>query len=106
MTYIFPSASQRQFSGERAPARHALTAHVYGIKNFYTAMIRLYAAYNIHDPQLYNLAILTWVGVLFLFSTELFIWQTVRAKEGWIPIATSVVGLYWMMTQKEWYCSL
>ncbi len=46
----------------------------------YTALIRGYAAYNITSPELYNLALLTFVGVLFLYTSELVIYRTVRLR--------------------------
>ncbi|KAI0882827.1 uncharacterized protein GGS22DRAFT_190808 [Annulohypoxylon maeteangense] len=61
-----PTTSPKAFSGPAAPLPHQLLAHVYGVKNFYTSFIRFYAAYHITNPQLYDLALMTFIGVLFL----------------------------------------
>ncbi|KFX97053.1 hypothetical protein V495_03457 [Pseudogymnoascus sp. VKM F-4514 (FW-929)] len=105
VTYLNPIASLRQFSGPSAPAPNPLTAHVYGVKNVYTGLIRLYAAYHIGNPQLYTLAQWTFVGVLVLYVGELAIWKTVRMKEGAIPLVTAGLGILWMTIQRDWYLS-
>jgi len=70
VTYASPLSSLKQFSGPAAtlpsanPSSATLLAHVYGIKNTYTALIRIYAAYHIENEQLYNLALWSFVGVL------------------------------------------
>ena len=76
---------------------------MYGTKNVYTGLIRLYAAYHIANPELYTLAMLTFAGVLFLYGTEHLIWRTVGTKEASIPYITVTIALVWMQTQKEWY---
>ncbi|KAH8700101.1 hypothetical protein BGW36DRAFT_405409 [Talaromyces proteolyticus] len=81
VTYVYPISALKQFSGASAPEPTALTAHIYGAKNIYTSLIRLYTAYNMHTPELYNLALITYVGVFFLYGTEYLIWRTVRMRE-------------------------
>ncbi|XXG98162.1 hypothetical protein Hte_004483 [Hypoxylon texense] len=80
-----PTAALTAFSGAEAPPPHALLAHVYGVKNVYTSLIRLYAAYNLTNPLMYDLAIWTFVGVLFLYITEVFVYKTARIREASFP---------------------
>ncbi|KAI0125874.1 ergosterol biosynthesis protein-like protein Erg28 [Xylariales sp. AK1849] len=101
-----PSAALRQFSGPASPTPTGLLARVYGVKNIYTSLIRLYAAYHITNGQLYVLAILTFAGVLFLYVTELTIHKTVRVKEGVFSFINAGSGLVWMVLQREWYRNL
>lgn len=75
------------------------------MKNVYTGLIRLYAAYNMSNPQLYTLAQCTFVGVLVLYLGEMIIWQTVRMKEAVFPFVISGVGITWMIMQRGWYLS-
>jgi len=103
VTYLNPKSSLRQFSGPSAPPPTALLAHVYGVKNIYTALIRFYAAYNIDNPQLYTLAEWTFVGVLVLYLGEWAIWRTVRLKEGIFPFVIAGLGIVWMVMQRDWY---
>ncbi len=98
-----PGAALKAFSGLRAPRPERTLAHVYGVKNVYTAAIRLAAAYHVDDPWLYDLAVLTFAGVLFLYTTELLIWKTVRLQEFAFPMITAGSGLLWMILQRDWY---
>lgn len=91
------------FSGPNRPPPTALLAHVYAVKNSYTAAIRLYAAYHISNPQLYELAMFSLIGVLFLYTTELFIWRTARLKECVFPFIFAGSGLIWMIATKDFY---
>lgn len=102
-TYTRPIQSMVPFQGAKAPQPTALQAHIYGIKNIYTVLIRFYAAYNLQNRELYILAMCSFAGVLFLYSTELLIWQTVRPREAIIPLLTSSVALTWMWTQMDFY---
>jgi len=93
------------FSGPRRPERSPLLAHTYAVKNVYTGLIRAYAAYHITNPDLYHLAIATFVGVLWLYSTECFCYKTVNLdKRGAvIPLVTSSLGIVWMVGARRWY---
>ncbi|KAI0597739.1 ergosterol biosynthesis protein-like protein Erg28 [Biscogniauxia sp. FL1348] len=100
-----PTTALRAFSGPEAPPPHSLLAHVYGVKNFYTSAIRMYAAYNIASPQLYDLAVLSFVGVLYLYITEAYVYRTVRIQEAAFPYVFAGTGFIWMMMQRDWYLS-
>lgn len=66
-------------------------------------MIRAYAAYNIHNGAVYDLAIWTFVGVLALYGSECFWYRTVRLREAVFPFATAGTGLVWMFMVREEY---
>jgi len=101
--YATPLSSMRQFSGPRAPPPSPVLAHVYGMHNIYTGAIRLLAAYNIDNRELYLLACLSFAGNLFLNGSELFIWKTSRLYEARFPLVTATVGFCWMVTQSKQY---
>ena len=91
------------FSGPRSPPPNTLLAHVYAVKNFYTCLIRLYAVYHLNNQPLYDLAMLTYAGVLWLYVTEFVIWKTSRASDLVIPLTTSGLAIVWMWLQRSWY---
>lgn len=101
--YVNPIPALKQFSGDAAPRKDPLLAHVYGVKNVYTALVRIYALHHLDDRVMYNLAMATFAGVLFLYLTETFIWRTVRLREGMIPYITAGGGLLWMYLQRDFY---
>jgi hypothetical protein len=100
-----PSAALVQFRGARRPPPTGLLARVYGVKNVYTAVIRAYAAYHVANGQVYELAMITFAGVLFLYITELAVYRTVGVKEFVFPMVTAGGGLVWMWSQRDWYLS-
>ncbi|KAI1320148.1 ergosterol biosynthesis protein-like protein Erg28 [Xylariaceae sp. FL0255] len=102
---IPPSISMKAFSGPNAPPANGVLARVYGVKNIYTGAIRFYAAYHISNPQVYDLAMLTFAGVLFLYGAELFVYKTSRFREVSEPFLMSGSTLIWMLNQRSWYTS-
>ncbi|OTA91079.1 hypothetical protein M434DRAFT_32997 [Hypoxylon sp. CO27-5] len=100
-----PTVALAPFKGPEAPPPHPVLAHVYAVKNFYTSTVRIYAAYCITNPQLYDLAALTFVGVLFLYITEVFVYKTVGLREASFPYVIAGSGLVWMVLQRDWYLS-
>ncbi|KAI0160952.1 ergosterol biosynthesis protein-like protein Erg28 [Hypoxylon sp. FL1284] len=100
-----PATSLRQFVGPEAPPPHPLLAHVYGVKNSYTSIIRLYAAYNLANPLVYDLAVFSFVGVLFLYISEAFVYRTVGLREACFPYVIAGSCFVWMVFQRDWYLS-
>lgn len=98
-----PVGACRQWSGVDRAQKTRLLAHVYSVKNVYTGLIRAFAAYHITNPELYSLAQATFVGVLFLYGTELLIWKTTGPKECLIPLVQSAGVLLWMYIQRDYY---
>ncbi|KAK5659849.1 hypothetical protein OQA88_13312 [Cercophora sp. LCS_1] len=102
--YTAPAkTSMGQFEGPRSPPPSLLLAHVYGVKNFYTSLMRIYAAYYINNRELYTLAIASFAGVMFLNVGEFLIWRTSSFRSAFFPILNSGIGLVWMLSQREWY---
>lgn len=118
--YISPVTSLKPFSGPRRPVHTPLLAHVYGIANILMGAIRVQAAYDVSnkvghsslsrhfsvDPTvqaLYDLALGTYVGVIWLLVSEMMVWKTVHVKDIIVPFAVTAVGLGWMARQREWY---
>lgn len=101
-----PARALKAFSGAARPPPTGLLARVYATKNLYTSLIRLYAAYHVANAQLYDLAACTFAGVLWLYGTELAVYQTARLREAAFPFVTAGVGLGWMLVQRDWYRGL
>ncbi|KAI8932665.1 hypothetical protein NX059_010160 [Plenodomus lindquistii] len=98
-----PSAGLRQFSGHTSPPHTQLLAHMYGVKNIYTSVIRAYAALNVNNGPLYDLATMTYALLLVLFISEMTVWKTARLKESVFPLVNAGVGLTWMIAARGWY---
>jgi hypothetical protein len=100
-----PTTALASFRGPSAPPPQGLLARVYAVKNVYTAMIRLYAAYDPTNTAIYDLTILTFIGVLGLYGSERFVFRTVAHRESMFPFVTAGTGLIWMVMQRGHYVS-
>jgi hypothetical protein len=89
------------FSGPNGPQPSGVLAHTYEVKNVYTGLMRGFAAYYITNPQLYYLALASFVGVLWLYGTETFYYRTVNFdhRGSLIPLIQASGAVLWI-----WCC--
>jgi len=67
-------------------------------------VIRLYAAYNISDPLIYQLALWTYVIALAHFGSEWLVFGTAKMGKGLVgPLCVATGSLVWMLLQWEVY---
>ncbi|KAL8962801.1 MAG: hypothetical protein Q9193_000854 [Seirophora villosa] len=97
--------ARRTFNGPSSEAEVTpFASRLFGSWSFLSALIRLYAAYHIHDAHLYFLALCTYLIVLAHFAGELLVYGTMKVGGGLAPplfvASTSVV---WMLTQWSFY---
>ncbi|KAI0280808.1 Erg28-like protein [Russula aff. rugulosa BPL654] len=89
------------------PAAHPVTplqARTFGIWTLTASIVRLYAAYNIHNKAIYDMALLTYLFAFAHFSSEILIFRTAKIS---IPVLSPVVvattSLVWMILQYDFY---
>ncbi|KAH9987322.1 Erg28-like protein [Russula compacta] len=89
------------------PATHPVTplqARTFGVWTLTASVVRLYAAYNIHNKAIYDMALLTYLFAFAHFSSEILIFRTARIN---IPVMTPVIvattSLVWMISQYDFY---
>ncbi|KAF9525691.1 hypothetical protein CPB83DRAFT_818248 [Crepidotus variabilis] len=81
-----------------------LQARTFGVWTLTSAVIRLYAAYHIHDKSIYDMAFLTYLIAFGHFSSEFFIFRTCQLSTGILgPFVVSTTTLIWMFSQYEFY---
>ena len=95
--------TQRVYSASPASVT-ALSARTFGTWTFLSSVIRLYAAYHIDDPTIYQLAMWTY-GIAFLhFVSEWQVYKTARWGAGLAgPAFVATGSLLWMVTQWGFY---
>ena len=77
-----------------------LGARTFGTWTFLSSVIRLYAAYNISDPLIYQLALWTYVIAFIHFVSEWQVFGTARWGAGLAgPVFVSTGTLAWMLSQ-------
>lgn len=81
-----------------------LSARTFGTWTFITSIVRLYAAYNIDNPVIYQLALWTY-GVAFAhFVSEWVIFKTTSWGAPLAgPVIVSTSSLIWMFSQWGYY---
>jgi len=81
-----------------------LQARTFGIWTLTAAVVRWYAAYNIHNKAIYDMALLTYLFAFAHFSSEILIFRTAKIS---IPVLSPVIvatsSLVWMITQYDFY---
>lgn len=95
--------TSRVYSSPLRPVT-ALSTRTFGTWTFLSAIIRLYAAYNLSDPLIYQLTLWTYAVAFFHFATEWLVFGTARWGAGLAgPVIVSTGSLAWMLSQWGWY---
>ncbi|KAG5207120.1 Ergosterol biosynthetic protein 28 [Trichophyton interdigitale] len=84
-----------------------LSSRKFGTWTFLSSVIRMYAAYYVSNPQVYDLAMWTYGIALAHFASEWLIFGTAKAQGRFIsPLIVASCSLTWMFTQRSWYLNL
>ena len=87
-----------------APQVTPLQSRTFGTWTFTSALVRLYAAYNIHNPAFYQLAFLTFVIAWLHFMSEWWAFGTAAWGRGLAgPVVVSTASMIWMVLVQESY---
>ncbi|KAL2046985.1 hypothetical protein N7G274_001003 [Stereocaulon virgatum] len=82
----------------------ALTSRIFGTWTLVSAVVRLYAAYNISNPQVYELALVVFTVAWVHFVTEWVVFGRAAWGRGLAgPILISTGSLFWMFSQWAFY---
>ncbi|PYH90213.1 ergosterol biosynthesis protein Erg28 [Aspergillus ellipticus CBS 707.79] len=86
------------------PHTNGLSARTFGTWTFISSVVRLYAAYNISNAAVYDLAIWTFGVALLHFVGEWLGFGSAQLKGRFVsPMIVASSSLTWMLTQREWY---
>lgn len=101
--YITTSYTERVYSSPSRPVTR-LSARTFGTWTFLSSIIRLYGAYNISDPVIYQLVLWTYALAFGHFASEWFYFGTAKWGAGLAgPVLVSTGSLAWMFWQWGWY---
>lgn len=81
-----------------------LAARLFGVYTILAGVIRIYGAYRVNDPTLYQLCLFTHVLAASHFTSEILVFKTL--KLGWehaFPLAAGFGGSAWMTLQYSNY---
>lgn len=117
-TYVSLAGTQQVYSGTQAsipkgtPPRTVpstspvtpLQARTFGVWTALSCVIRLYAAYHVHERAVYQLAMWTFGLAFAHFGSEWLWFGTARFGKGLAgPLVVSTVSGLWMWTQYGFY---
>ncbi|KAJ9156388.1 hypothetical protein NKR23_g832 [Pleurostoma richardsiae] len=81
-----------------------LAARLFGTWTLITGILRVYAAYRVDDPVLYQLGLITHLLAAAHFSSELLVFKTLRLTGPQIfPLVAGFGGSIWMALQYHAY---
>ena len=79
-----------------------LASRIFGTWTFLSAVIRIYAAYNISSPQMYQIAIFAYSAAWVHFMSEWLIFGSAKLGRGLVgPLCISIGNLMWMLGQYD-----
>ncbi|KAL9024564.1 MAG: hypothetical protein Q9196_006430, partial [Gyalolechia fulgens] len=99
--YQSPNFARRTFNGPTSGSEVTpFAGRVFGSWSFLSGLVRLFAAYNISDKNLYLLALCTYLIVLANYAGELLAFGTMKFGKGSAPsIFVATTSIVWMITQ-------
>ncbi|KAF8311689.1 Erg28-like protein, partial [Clavulina sp. PMI_390] len=84
----------------------ALQSRTFGIWTLTAAMVRIYCAYHINDPTIYQMTLWTYVIVLAHYGSELIVFRSVKLNAGFLsPLVVGGASFIWMLAQQSHYTS-
>lgn len=83
---------------------NALSARTFGTWTALSSIVRMYAAYNIDNPQVYQICLWTY-GIAFAhFFSEWLVFGSAKWGKGLgSPVAVSTITTVWMLSQWSYY---
>ncbi|KAL2076196.1 hypothetical protein VTL71DRAFT_1139 [Oculimacula yallundae] len=101
------TGSSKSTTKTKAPTNSPATplqSRTFGTWTLIQSLVRIYAAYNIDNPQFYQLAFLTYVVAWGHFMSEWWVFGTARWGEGLVfPVVIASSTLVWMWMQWGFY---
>ncbi|KAI1824560.1 transmembrane domain-containing protein [Xylaria intraflava] len=101
---LTPASGLNTKDGRTTDQVTPLAARLFATYTFISAIVRIYASYNLHLAPIYNIALWTYVVALFHFGSE---WAVFRSAYLGPPILFpfffASVGIVWMVSQYDFY---
>ncbi|OJD24001.1 hypothetical protein ACJ73_04641 [Blastomyces percursus] len=83
---------------------NALQSRTFGTWTFISAVVRVYAAFHINEPHMYDLTMWTFGTAFAHFVSEWLIFGSAKAKGRFVsPLCVASGTLAWMVTQRGFY---
>ncbi|KAI3316684.1 transmembrane domain-containing protein [Xylariaceae sp. AK1471] len=101
---LAPASAINAKDGRTTDQVTPLAARLFGTYTFISAIVRIYASYNLHLAPVYNIAVWTYVVALFHFGSEWAVYRTAYIGPPILfPFFFATVGIIWMTSQYNFY---
>ncbi|RMZ84887.1 hypothetical protein DV738_g130, partial [Chaetothyriales sp. CBS 135597] len=81
-----------------------LSARTFATWNIAVGIVRLFAAYHIHESAWYQMQMITNIIGLVHFGAEAFVFKTATPSGPWLaPVTVASIGLVWSLAQYNFY---
>ncbi|KAF8591139.1 Erg28-like protein [Ramaria rubella] len=82
----------------------AVQARTFAIWTFFSAIVRLYCAYNIHEKAVYDITLWSYVSAFLHFTSEWLLFRSANLSSGLLgPLIVAPVSFFWMIQQYDHY---
>ncbi|KAG0705666.1 Erg28 like protein-domain-containing protein [Suillus ampliporus] len=96
--------TRRLYTGVPSSSVTALQARTFAVWTLTSAVIRGYAAYNISDKTIYDMALLSYLIAFGHFTSEICFFRTAKIIGPVLsPVIVSTASLIWMLRQYDFY---
>ncbi|KAG1733623.1 Erg28 like protein-domain-containing protein [Suillus paluster] len=96
--------TRRLYTGVPSSSITALQARTFAAWTITSAVIRGYAAYNINNKTIYDMALLSYLIAFGHFTSEICFFRTAKINGAALsPVIVSTTSLIWMLKQYEFY---
>lgn len=93
-------------TNNESPA-NALSARTFGTWTFLSAVVRWYAAYNIRNPVVYDMALWTYGIACAHFLLELLVFKSAQLRGRFVaPLLVACGSITWMFGVRGYYLGL
>lgn len=101
-TFVTTKLSRRLYSA--TPIVTPLQARTFGAWTLMSAVVRMYAAYHIHDKTIYDMTLLSFLIAFGHFASEILIYRTAKVPGPALsPVIVATLSLYWMIRHYDYY---
>ncbi|KAJ8589015.1 Erg28-like protein [Rhizopogon salebrosus TDB-379] len=98
--------TRRLYTGVPSSSITGLQARTFAVWTLTSAVIRGYAAYNINNKTIYDMALLSYLIAFGHFTSEICIFRTAKINLPVLsPVIVSTTSLVWMIRQYDFYVS-
>ncbi|KAH8822832.1 Erg28 like protein-domain-containing protein [Flagelloscypha sp. PMI_526] len=101
--FITLNLTQRVYNNVPKNEITPLQARTFSAWTLMSVVVRFYAAYNIHEKRVYDMALFSYLIAFGHFVSEILIFRTARPGPVLSTVVVATTSLVWMLSQYKFY---